>query len=442
MEDPVYEELRERIRHLEQEARDQKLKLLMQENLEEQLIQAQKMESLANLAAGIAHDFNNILQSILGLTQLALFRKTQDAQDLETFQQIEKIVGRGRELTEQFLTLGRRKLPAFAPLDLNRRVRETASLLGRTIPKMIEIELALARDIVEIQADEGQIEQVLMNLSLNARDAMAQGGRLTFTTENVHLEPGDPLLDPQMRPGHYERQSVADTGCGIPAEKIKRIYEPFFTTKPVGKGTGLGLAMVYAIVKNHEGLLHCTSRVGEGTTFSLYFPALSGVRKDPAGVPHTSAEGSGKGSGNETLLLVEDDSEILESTGKLLENYGYRVVTAESGEEAVEIYASEAVDLVVLDVSMPGMGGLKCLEELLTMDRSARIIISTGYPFNAPILKDLKAQTHVFLPKPYAFGELLGVVRNTLDRLPRGWRVAPIQGVPNPGERDPHARMS
>ena len=203
MEDPAHEEMRNRISQLEQEVRDQRLKLHEQKNLEEQLIQAQKMESLANLAAGIAHDFNNILQSILGLTQLAIYRKTIDAQDLKTFQQIEKIIGRGRELTEQFLTLGRRKLPAFAPLDLNRRVRDTARLLRRTIPKMVEIELTLAPELKEIQADEGQIEQVLMNLSLNARDAMTQGGRLAFKTESVHLEPNHPLLDQNARPGDY-----------------------------------------------------------------------------------------------------------------------------------------------------------------------------------------------------------------------------------------------
>ncbi len=260
MENPAYEEMRDRIRQLEQEVRDLRLKMLRQENLEEQLIQAQKMESLANLAAGIAHDFNNILQSILGHTQLAIFRRAEGDPDLETFQQIEKMIGRGRELTEQFLTLGRRKLPVFAPLDLNHRVQETATLLRRTIPKMIEIELVLDQGIKKIQADDGQIEQVPMNLSLNARDAMSRGGKLTFRTESVHLEPNHPLLEPNARSGDYIVLSVSDTGCGISGEEMKRIYEPFFTTKSGGKGTGLGLAIVYAIVKNHGGLLHCSSR--------------------------------------------------------------------------------------------------------------------------------------------------------------------------------------
>jgi CheY-like chemotaxis protein len=197
---------------------------------------------------------------------------------------------------------------------------------------------------------------------------------------------------------------------------MKHIYEPFFTTKSSGKGTGLGLAIVYAIVKNHGGLLHCSSRVGEGTTFSMHFPALYEARKNSAPLPRTSAPSRGVGSGNETLLLVEDDTDILKPMEKILENYGYRVITAESGEEAVEIYASDEVDLVVLDVSMPGMGGIRCLEELLTLDSGARIIISTGYPFNTPGIKDLETQAQGFLPKPYAISDLLQVVRNTLDR--------------------------
>jgi signal transduction histidine kinase len=176
---------------------------------------------------------------------------------------------------------------------------------------MVEIELVLAQDIQEIQADDGQIEQVLMNLSLNARDSMAQGGKLTFKTDSVHLEPNHPLLDPNAPSGDYTRLSVSDTGCGIPGEKMKHIYEPFFTTKSRGKGTGLGLAIVYAIVKNHGGWLHCSSRVGEGTTFTIYFPALGGARRNPAPLPQTSDSSKGSGSGNETLLLVEDDADIL-----------------------------------------------------------------------------------------------------------------------------------
>ncbi|MBN1105711.1 MAG: hypothetical protein JXL84_20045 [Deltaproteobacteria bacterium] len=316
MKDPAYDDTRKRIRQLQQEVLDQRRNLLQQEDLEGQLIQAQKMESLANLAAGMAHDFNNILQSILGLTQLGMYRRTEDVQNLEVFLQIEKIIERGRELTEQFLTLGRKKLPAFAPLDLNRRVRDTARFLRRTIPGMIEIELRLEQEIREILADEGQIEKVLMHLGLNAMDAMAQGGTLAFKTDRVRLESNHPLLDPTARPGDYVCLSVSDLGCGIPPEHMKRIYDPFFTTKKGGKGTGLGLSMVYAIVKNHGGLLHCSSRVGEGTTFSMYFPALSDTRIQTPLLSRASAPFRACGSGNQTVQLVEDDREIPQPTSQ------------------------------------------------------------------------------------------------------------------------------
>lgn len=416
MNDSTREEVQEKIRRLEQDALDLKRKLLHQENLEEQLIQAQKMESLANLAAGIAHDFNNILQSILGHTQLALFRKKQGDPDLDTFQQIEKMVERGRELTEQFLTMGRKKLPSFAPLDLNRRVRDTAKLLRRTIPKMIDIELVLSQDLKSIQGDDGQIDQVLMNLSLNARDSMAKGGGLTFKTESVLLDADHTPLGPNVPPGDYTSLSVSDTGCGISENAMKRMYEPFFTTKSGGKGTGLGLAIVYAIVKNHGGWLQCESRVGKGTTFTLYFPALStSARQEPDPQP-LAASSNRSGNGNETLLLVEDDVDILKPMGKILQKHGYRVVSAESGEEAVEKYSPDEVDLVVLDVSMPGMGGERCMEELLNLDSTAKVIISTGYPADTPVVRGLKAQAKGFLPKPYAIHALLKMVRITLDR--------------------------
>lgn len=259
-----------RIRELERELQELRSKLLESHRLEEQLIQAQKMESLANLAAGIAHDFNNILQSILGYTQLALSEKETDR---ETFRQIEKIVVKGRELTEQFMTFGRKRLPSFSSLDLNQKIRDVMSLLRRTIPGMIDIELDLSHDLKEIHADSSQIEQVLMNLGINARDAMPQGGRLIFKTRYVRIEGNHPLLSGGAGEKEYALLSVTDTGCGIAPENIKRIYEPFFTTKAKGQGTGLGLAMVYAMVKNHGGFIDCSSRLGEGTAFSLYFPA-------------------------------------------------------------------------------------------------------------------------------------------------------------------------
>jgi two-component system cell cycle sensor histidine kinase/response regulator CckA len=413
---PNEQKLQEKIDGLEEELRNLKLRLQEKRQLEEQLIQAQKMESLANLAAGIAHDFNNILQTILGYTQLALLGIKAGVPQEDAFQKIERIVHKGSELTEQFLTFGRKKLPNFASLDLNQKARDLANLLRRTIPKMIEIDLQLSDDLKAIHADGGQIEQVLMNLCINAKDAMPQGGRLVIRTENIELKREHPLMQLSAHPGEYVLLSVSDTGGGIPPENLKHIYEPFFTTKDQGKGTGLGLAVVYAIVKNHEGFIECSSQMGEGTTFRIRFPALP-PQPEPPEPGHGTAANQGSGeSGSETVLLVEDDADILKTMKEILQTYGYRVVTAENGEKAVELYSAKAIDLVVLDVSMPGMGGMRCLQELLSLDQDAKVIISTGYPSNGPIRHLTERQTGGFLAKPYPFSELLAMVRKTLDK--------------------------
>jgi two-component system, cell cycle sensor histidine kinase and response regulator CckA len=396
----------------EEEIKFLRSKLQEKQRLEEQLIQAQKMESLANLSAGIAHDFNNILQSILGYTQLALISR-EDDRHLETFRQIEKIVGKGRQLTEQFLTFGRKKMPSLSSLDLNQKIQDLLTLFRRTIPGMIDIEVNLSSDLKPVRADAGQIEQVLMNLAINAKDAMPHGGRLSFKTKNTQNGAEPPFPD-GSRKGGYVLLSITDTGHGIPPQHMKRIYEPFFTTKPSGKGTGLGLAMVYAIVKNHGGTIECASKVGEGTTFSIYFPALERTsgEKDPQRSPETE-----KGSaGTETILLVEDDMDILRPQGDILRKWGYRVIAVENGEKALEVYSSADVDLVVLDVGMPGMGGVKCLEEIRRLDHTAKVIISSGFPFSKASTKALSCNAAGFLPKPYHASELLKTVRRTLDR--------------------------
>ncbi|RJR54014.1 MAG: hypothetical protein C4576_01115 [Desulfobacteraceae bacterium] len=269
------EQALKRIRELELETEQLRLRMSKMQEFEEQFLQMQKMDSLANLAAGIAHDFNNILQSILGYTQLALL--SEKGPDPESFRQIEKIVSRGRQLTDVFLTFGRKRPPSLVPLDLNNKIRESLRLVQRTIPQTIKIELDLAENLKNIHADTFQLDHLLTNLCANAKDAMPKGGRLALKTRNVQVSESHPLVQAGKGEREYARLTVSDTGFGIDPKDMTKIYEPFFTTKTRGQGKGLGLAIVYAIVRDHGGFVECTSKVGKGTAFSLYFPAFEGT---------------------------------------------------------------------------------------------------------------------------------------------------------------------
>jgi len=282
------EQALKRIRELEREINQLRSRMVEMQGIEEQLFQTSKMDSLANLAAGIAHDFNNILQSILGYTQLALL--SEKGADPETFRQIEKIVGRGRQLTDVFLTIGRKRPPTFVSLDLNQKIREAIHVFRRSIPDTIRIELDLSADLKNIQADGTQLDHMLLNLCNNAKDAMPRGGTLALKTRNMRIAGNHPLVQGGRGEREYALLSIADTGFGIEPNDMMKIYEPFFTTKAKGQAKGLGLAMVYAIVRDHGGFIECTSKVGEGTVFSLYFPAFDQAFRS-AGQP--LQEGSG-----------------------------------------------------------------------------------------------------------------------------------------------------
>lgn len=406
-------DMHERMQWLEQEIRILKSEITEKKQLEEQLLQAQKMEALANLAGGIAHDFNNILQSILGYSQLALMGKTPDAPDYKNLIQIGDIIKRGSKLSAQLLTFGRKIPSEFKPLDLNNKIKEIQNLLRRTIPRMIEMELILAHDLRMVSADAGQIDQILMNLSINARDAMPDGGKLVFKTEIIALRDDQFLTRFGAQDSEYVLLSVSDTGSGMSQETAKQIFQPFFTTKEKGKGTGLGLSMVYAIVKNHRGFIDCSTEAGEGTTFKIYFPVVS---SDLAQSDIARSEGEeGILAGDETILLVDDEADILEVDKRMLQQYGYTVTTARNGEEAVYKYSNSPIDLVILDVGMPGMGGIKCLQELLSVDQKAKVLISTGYSLNGRVSEALELGAKSSLAKPYSIKELLRTVRDVLD---------------------------
>ncbi len=383
-----------------------------QKRLEEELRQAQKLEAVATLAGGVAHDFNNLLQGIQGSSEVLLFGKNKDDPIFPVLNRIMAAVKRGGELTRQLLTYSRKIKSEKRPIQLNDQVRQTHQLLQRTIPKMIEIELRLEKDLKMVNADWVQMEQVLMNLVINARDAMPDGGRLVIETANVRL----PEKLNETRSGSISREgvllSVSDTGHGMDKATLEQIFEPFFSTKAPGKGTGLGLSMVHGIVKNHDGRITCRSTPAKGTCFQIYLPAVEPVLEKKPGVETRAYQG-----GNETILLVDDDESIRNTGQERLESAGYRVRTASTGEMALEVYGREAekIDLVLLDLIMPGMGGARCLRGLLQTDPGIKVAIISGYTPDGQTLQAIKSSTRAYLRKPYTGEQLLTTVRKALD---------------------------
>lgn len=382
-------------------------------HLEAQLLHAQKMEAVGRLAGGIAHDLNNILQAVSGYTQLLLLKRKTNDPDYTRLKAIEHSSQRAAELTTQLLTFSRKVESNQRQVDLNHEVVQVSTLLERTIPKMISIELHLADDLRTINADTAQLEQIMMNLGVNANDAMPDGGKLIFQTENIAL--GEEYWKPfQIKPGNYILLSVSDTGCGMDAKTVEHIFEPFYTTKELGKGTGLGLSIVYGIVKSHDGHITCYSKPDEGTTFRLYFPVLEAKSREERAERKEEEKIVG---GSETILMVDDEKTLLDLGHDMLGEHGYTTISAETGEKAIEIYKTEQdrIDLVILDIGMPGMGGYKCLKELLKIDPDIRVIIATGYSADATVKELQEAGAKDFIGKPYQLNKMLKKVREVLD---------------------------
>jgi PAS domain S-box-containing protein len=381
--------------------------------LERQLQHASKMEAVGTLAGGIAHDFNNILQVVLGYGELLLLNRGEGDEGRQETEGIVAAAQRGADLVQQLLAFSRKVESKLCPVDLNREVEQAGKLLQRTIPKMIEVSLDLGESLRFVKADPAQIGQVLMNLGVNARDAMPEGGRLVIQTRNVSLDAEYSRRNLGVKSGDYVMVSVSDTGIGMDPETQEHIFEPFYTTKGAGRGTGLGLAMVYGIVRSHGGHIVCVSEKGCGTTFSIYLPAVEQV--DLPGTVTQLRETVQQGQ--ETILLVDDEELIRAFVSKLLENHGYTVLTAEDGMDALEIFRREQgrISLVLLDLIMPRMGGKACLEELLRMDPGLKVLISSGYSQDGGRENCIAAGARAFLTKPYAARELLSTVRRTLD---------------------------
>jgi len=381
--------------------------------LQRQLRQAQKMEAVGTLAGGIAHDFNNLLQAVVGSTDFLLMRKGPDDPDRKVLEVIRQVVRDGADLVSRLLTFSRKGEFSARPIDLNNEIRRVEKLLRRTLSKMIDIDLVLAGDLHIIDADPAQIEQVILNLGVNAQHAMPEGGKLLIETSNVSLS--DYWLQTQLgfRPGKYVLLTVTDTGTGMESDLVERIFEPFFTTKANTQGTGLGLAIVHGIVSQHGGYIKCYSEPGMGTCFKIYFPVSStepltevaGTREMPA-------------FGTETVLLVDDDAHVRETARQMIEMGGYKVLTARSGEEALEIYAANAneISLVILDLIMPGMGGKQCLAEILRIDPDARALVVSGYSSNGLAQDQKKGGARGFIKKPYDAKDILAAIRIILDR--------------------------
>jgi len=382
------------------------------ENLSSQLLQAQKMEAVGTLAGGVAHDFNNLLQVVLGYSELILSDERLPAPYRADLERINQAAGNAADLVQRLLTFSRKTEVNPRPLNLNRRIEQLQKMLSRTMPKMIEIDLILADDLAAINVDPSQMEQVLMNLTVNARDAMPEGGRLTIQTGNVTLDEHYCEIHLETKPGPYVLLSVSDTGHGMDKETVQHIFEPFFTTKAPGEGTGLGLAMVYGIVKQHGGHIMCYSEPAKGTTFKMYFPALVSGEE-----PHATEARALPPGGSETILLVDDEELIRDLGAKILTRAGYKVIASSNGQEGLEAYQarSHEISLVLLDLMMPEMGGERCLEELLKINPEARVVIASGYSLNGSTKDALRVAARGFVDKPYDVRQLLETVRDVLD---------------------------
>jgi signal transduction histidine kinase len=382
------------------------------EKLQAQLLQSQKMEAIGTLAGGIAHDFNNLLQVILGYSELMLQTRDPDNSDHGDLQKIYQSARSGAELVKRLMIFSRKIEPKFVNLDLNKHIIQTQKLLTRTIPKMIDIHLDLSDDIEQINADPTQVEQILMNLAVNARDAMPEGGRLNIATKTAILDEDYCKEHAETKPGKYVSLTVTDTGKGMDKETVKRIFEPFFTTKELGGGTGLGLAVVYGIVQQHGGHIWCYSEPSRGTVFKIYFPAFMSEEK----TEEKSIEPLSFG-GTETILLVDDEESVRSLAQTTLTRTGYTVLTARNGEEALGVYneSGKGIALVILDLMMPKIGGTQCLKELLKMNPTVKVVIASGDSAGGGREKYVGLGAKGFIEKPYESRILLNIVRSVLD---------------------------
>lgn len=384
------------------------------ERLEEELRQSQKMEAIGRLAGGVAHDFNNLLTGITGNISMALLDLEENTPLAQTLLEINAISKRAANLTRQLLAFSSKQILEPKVVNLNNRINDLNKMLARIIGEDIKLKTELDENLGQIRVDPGQVEQIIVNLSVNARDAMPKGGTLILKTENAIISGDEMKSLNDLKPGDYVKFSVVDDGQGIDEETLAKIFEPFFTTKPKGKGTGLGLSTVYGIVKQQNGHIEVESEPEKGTTFQIYFPQVDQKPYDyskeelPKGMP----------KGSETVLLAEDEDIVREMTGAILIRLGYKVIETSNGDEALKAFSKhkEQIDLLLTDVVMPGMSGPELAKQLNKQKPLLKILFTSGYTNDKIIHHGVKDETVSFIGKPYTPQELAHKVREVLDQ--------------------------
>ena len=378
--------------------------------LEQQLRQAQKMEAIGTLAGGIAHDFNNLLMGIQGNVSLSLLEVDSSSAFYQNLKKIEQLVQNGVDLTKQLLGFARGGKYEVSLVDMNQLLKEQNLMFGRTNKEVI-FDGQYAPTLWSVEVDQGQIEQVLMNLYLNALQAMPAGGTLLVRTANVTIDQ-DQYRPYHVKAGRYIKITVTDSGVGMDEKTQQRIFDPFFTTKEMGRGTGLGLASVYGIIKNHEGFINVSSQVEKGTEFEIYLPATDAVVPEQKQVVETFYEGQ------EGVLLVDDEEMILDVGQRMLNKLGYNVFTATDGAEALEIYKENQVniDVIILDMVMPKLNGGETFDRIRVLNPDARVLLSSGYSINGQATEILSRGCDGFIQKPFNMQSLSQNIRMVLDK--------------------------
>ncbi len=378
--------------------------------LESQLIQAQKMESIGTLAAGIAHDFNNLLTGILGYTSLLKMQMDTEDEFYDYVDGIEKPAKRCAELTQRLRGIAKQTEFQKKPMCLNDTIGEVVQLLERTIDKKILIQTYLESNLRAVNADSGQMHQVVLNIGINARDAMPMGGELTITSENIILDAKFCRSRINAHPGEYVKISIADNGVGIDKKHIDRLFEPFFSTK--GVGSGLGLSIVYNIIQSHDGFVDIESELGKGAIFTIYLPASYEALSEEADEEYVLLKGT------ETILIVDDEEIVRDTTSLMLTNLGYQVYLASDGMEAIKLYPrhKDEIDLIILDIIMPKMDGQQTYAHLKQINPDVRVLISSGYSQHGIIEEMLSDKGVVgFVNKPHGMMQLSKAVRKALE---------------------------